>query len=64
MCSGMNTLKISKIHTIFWRCDGKVNQEMFLQLQYKLNSNFPKKKLLGCEISMVKIGQLSAKLGL
>ena len=30
----------------------------------KPENNFPKKKLLGCPLSMVKIGQLSTKLGL
>ena len=37
---------------------------MFLQLLCNLNSNFLKKKLLGCELSIAKIGQLSIKLGL
>ena len=35
---------------------------MFLQWLCSLNSNFPEKKILGCEISMVKIGQSSSKL--
>ena len=37
---------------------------MLLKLLWNLNNEFPKKRLLGCELPMLKIGQLSTELGL
>ena len=41
----------------------KLNEEMFLHWLCNRNSNCEKKKLLGCELSMVKISQLLNELG-